>query len=409
MSTRFEDSASAYRLHRRVTNEAEAIGAAVGRYAGGELGLTRARLRVLDAGTGDGQVLKGVVGELLQDYRHRSCQMVLKEYDFQHIETLLQNVAPLLRRSPHLTLFITNRAFRKLKDFPEDLSLENTVCFDAVAGYRLAAMTGTAALLSQHDGPRFVPVKLDRAAPRDHSEAMFMPNHGLWSGERALLSQESAVVAPALAALGDEIRAREIYDELAATGATGKHFTVTVARRNGESDVGFIGEFYWDLAIVSHAFNRDKDVGWICRNILHPLCEGLALGGVLANVHAIDGGHVSELRRELFADQFAFNAPPAALAESLASSLDPEEFEFLPETTIPYRSHLTADALTSLEPWQRRLALEELAVSFAYHLQIPDAAWRHLSAIIETRIEQILQRDGRLEYALSIAGVKRRA
>lgn len=408
MSARFEDSASAYRLHRRVTNEAEAIGAAIGRYAGTELGLTRARLRVLDAGTGDGRVLKGVVAELLHANRHRPCQMVLKEYDFKHIETLLQNVAPLLRRSPHLTLFITNRAFRKLKDFPEDLSAENTVCFDAVAGYRLAAMSGTAALLSQDDGPRFVPVKLDQAAPGNFAAPAFMPGHGLWSGEQALFTGESASMAPTLAALGDEIRAREIYDELAATGAAGKHFTVTVARRNGESDLGFIGEFHWDLAIVSHAFNRDKDAGWVCRNILQPLCEGLALGGVLANVHAIDGGQVSELRRELFADQFSFNAPPAAIAGSLASSLDLEEFQILPETVIAYRSHLTGDALASLEPWQRRLALAELAISFAYHLQIPDAAWRHLSEVIEARIERILERDGRLDYTLSITGVKRR-
>lgn len=51
MSTRFEDSASAYRLHRRVTNEAEAIGAAIGRYAKEELGLTRARVGIFRFGS----------------------------------------------------------------------------------------------------------------------------------------------------------------------------------------------------------------------------------------------------------------------------------------------------------------------------------------------------------------------
>ena len=182
---------------------------------------------------------------------------------------------------------------------------------------------------------------------------------------------------------------------------------MTVTRQDSTRGASSMGEFYWDLAIVSHAFNRDKDSGWICRNILHPLCQGLAVGGVLVNVHAIDGNQVSELRQELFADQFSFKASPAAIAESLASSLDAEDFEFLPETVIPYRSHLTADALASLEPWQRRLALEELAVSFAYHLQLPDAAWRHRSETIEAGIEKVLHRDGRLEYALSIAGVKR--
>ena len=56
MNTRFQDTASAYRLHRAVTNEADAISAAIGQYVGDDLGLLRNRLRVLDAGTGDGRV-----------------------------------------------------------------------------------------------------------------------------------------------------------------------------------------------------------------------------------------------------------------------------------------------------------------------------------------------------------------
>ena len=51
MNTRFQDTASAYRLHRAVTNEADAISAAIGQYVGDDLGLLRNRLRVLDAGT----------------------------------------------------------------------------------------------------------------------------------------------------------------------------------------------------------------------------------------------------------------------------------------------------------------------------------------------------------------------
>jgi len=78
MTTRFEDTASAYRLHRSLTNEAEAIAGAIGRYVAPDLGLTRNGLRVLDAGTGDGRVLRGVVEKLLPIHRYRSCEMVLK-------------------------------------------------------------------------------------------------------------------------------------------------------------------------------------------------------------------------------------------------------------------------------------------------------------------------------------------
>jgi hypothetical protein len=52
--------------------------------------------------------------------------------------------------------------------------------------------------------------------------------------------------------------------------------------------------------------------------------------------------------------------------------------------------------------------LNQLAISVAYHLQIPDDAWVPYSDGIEAKIQQLLERNGRLEYALSIAGVKRR-
>jgi hypothetical protein len=37
-------------------------------------------------------------------------------------------------------VFVTNRLFRELKNFAEDLSADNTACFDGVAGHRLLAM-----------------------------------------------------------------------------------------------------------------------------------------------------------------------------------------------------------------------------------------------------------------------------
>jgi hypothetical protein len=52
--------------------------------------------------------------------------------------------------------------------------------------------------------------------------------------------------------------------------------------------------------------------------------------------------------------------------------------------------------------------LNQLSISVAYHLQIPDDVWVPYSDAIEAKIQQLLERDGRLEYALSIAGVKRR-
>src|SRR5262245_425618 len=115
--SRFQDSASAYRLHRSITNEAEAIATAIWRYVADELALIRSHLRVLDAGTGDGRVLKGVLDRTLQVHKGRRCEIVLKEYDFHHIEMLLQNIAPMLRACPQLTLFVTNRTFRQLQGF----------------------------------------------------------------------------------------------------------------------------------------------------------------------------------------------------------------------------------------------------------------------------------------------------
>jgi hypothetical protein len=412
MSGRFQDTATAYRWHRAVTNEAETISTAVCEYAANDLRLTRHRLRVLDAGTGDGQVLKRIAEVLLRNHRDRPCVMLLKEYDFHHIEMLLQNIAPLLRRSPRLSLFVTNRLFRQLKDFAEDLSAENTVCFDDVAGYRLLAMRGTATLLSQEDSLRLSFPPLEKRSNRANEPIAVTPLLDLWDGERMILAGDlsAAPATPALAALGDEIRAREIYDELTAAGGRGKQFTVTIARTDGgvvtASDVN---EFVWDLAVVSHAFNRDKDPGWICRNILSPLCQGLAVGGVLVNVHAVDGGQVSELERVVFGDQFSFRASPAAIAEALQSILDIEEFELLPDRQVSYQALITAEIFSSLEPWERKLALHHLAISVAYHLQIPDDAWTPSSEAIETKIQELLERDGRLGYALSIGGVKRRA
>jgi hypothetical protein len=409
MNSRFQDTAAAYRLHRAVTNEAEAISGAVYEYAADDLRLTRNFLRVLDAGTGDGQVLKGVAEHLLQNHRWQPCAMLLKEYDFQHIETLLQNIASLLRQTPRLSLFITNRPFRQLKDFPGDLCAENTVCFDDIAGYRLLAMDSAAALLNQDDALRFSFPPADERRGAESAQIFLAPLMGLWNGELRLSAGDS-LATPALKALGDEIRAREVYDELAAAGGRGKHFTVTVARHDGGmSASGGIGEFFWDLAIVSHAFNRDKDPSWVCRNILIPLCEGLAAGGVLVNVHAIDGGQASEIRRAIFGEEFSFQAPPPGLAAALGAALDTEQFQLLPRRHISYQCQITGELFSSLEPWQRELTLRHLAISVAYHLQIPEAAWTLRGDAIAAKIQQVLERDGRLEYALSISGVRRRA
>jgi hypothetical protein len=271
-----------------VTNEAEAISAAITHYVADEFALVRNRLRVLDAGTGDGRVLKGVIERLLQNHRGRDCEMVLKEHDFHHIEALLQNIAPMLRAFPQLALFVTNRTFRQLSGFPQDLCPENTVCFDEIAGYRMLAMAATASLISQDDSPLYsFPGIEKKRETRQETDFSFMPSSGLWNGEQMMIRREpSPLVEPALKALGDEIRAREIYDELAAAaGGQGKHFTVTVGRQErGAAILAESRDFFWDLAIVSYAFKRDKDPGWICRNVLGPLCQGLSIGGVLVNV-----------------------------------------------------------------------------------------------------------------------------
>ena len=409
MNTRFQDTATAYRMHRAVTNEAEAISTAVCEYADADLRLTRNHLRVLDGGTGDGQVLKGIAEYLLPYHRGRPCEMLLKEYDFHHIETLLQNIASLLRRSPRLSLFVTNRVFRQLKEFPADLCSTNTVCFDDIAGYRLLAMAGTAAVLGQDDSPRLSFLRPDGQIRQESEANPVMPLNDLWRGERALLSGAfSAASVPALTALGDEIRAREIFDELAAAGGKSKHFTVTVTRQDGGVvDGGEIGEFFWDLAIVSHAFNRDKQPSWVCRNILLPLADGLSVGGVLINVHAVAGGQASEIKETIFGDQFSFHTSPDGLVGELESALDPDRFQLLPHRQVSYRSQITGELFSSMEPWERKLMLNQLAISVAYHLQIPDDAWGPYSDAIEAKIQQLLERDGRLEYALSIAGVKR--
>lgn len=409
MDTRFQDTAAAYRTHRAVTNEAEAISKAVCGYAANDLQLSRSRLRILDAGTGDGQVLKGIADSLLRNHRERPCEMLLKEYDFHHIEVLLQNIAPLLRRSPSLTLFVTNRAFRKLQDFADDLCVENTVCFDDIAGYRLLAMGGTATLLSQGNSLRFSFPSLEGRGNAASAAACLNPLNDLWNGERMLTSVGSPFATPALVALGDEIRAREIYDELAAVGADGKRFTVTIARQeNAPPAFTPPREFFWDLAIVSHAFNRDKDPGWICRNILEPLYQGLSVGGVLVNVHAADGGAVSELKEEIFGSAFPFGAAPGALAKALETNLDNERFQLLPHREVLYQGHITAEVFTSMEPWERELALHQMAVSVAYHLQIPDEAWIPRSTAVQAKIRRLLEREKILSYSLSIVAVKRR-
>ena len=411
MNTRFRDSAAAYRLHRSVTNEAEAISATLGQYVANELGLVRSHLRLLDAGTGDGRVLKGTLERLLQAHDGRPCELALKEVDFHHIEALLQNVAPMLRRWPQLALFVTNRTFRQLQGFADDLRRENIVCFDDVAGYRLLAMTGTSSLLTQQDSLLHTIPDVKKGRP--HGDGMissWMPVNQLWDAEQTLFLSDSAVIGgPRLKALGDEIRAREIYDELAAAGTQGKHFTVTVTRQeNAGADFIRPREFFWDLAIVSHAFNRDKDPGWICRNILGPLCEGLSIGGVLVNVHAVDGGSVSEIRREIFGERFLYQAPAGALAAAWEAALDNGRFQLLPCQEFLYHGHMTAEVFSGLEPWEREMALQQMAVSVTYHLQIPDAAWLSESVALKAKIQQVLEREGSLVYSLNIVGAKRR-
>ena len=411
MYTRFQDSASAYRLHRSVTNEAEAIAAAIWRYVAGELGLTRSHMRVLDAGTGDGQVLKGVLERVLQTHNGRPCEVVLKEYDFHHIEVLLQNVAPLLRACPQLALFVTNRTFRTLQGFPADLCRENTVCFDDVAGYRMLAMIGTSSLLSQEDSLLHSFPRIDELQRREREGFPFtVPHSDRGDAQRSFLLSDSAVTAgPALQALGDEIRAREIYDELAAVGGNSKHFTVTIARQENAPPVFTPPrEFFWDLAIVSHAFNRDKEPGWICRNILSPLCQGLSVGGVLVNVHATDGGPLGELKREIFDTAFPFSTPPQALVDAIESALNREQFQLLPNQEFLYHGYITAALFARLEPWERELTLQQMAISVAYHLQIPEEAWVPYNRAIESKIRELLDRDGALSYSLIIVGVKRR-
>ena len=407
---RFQDSTSAYRVHRSVTNEAQAISAVVGQYVADDFRLVRSHLRLLDAGTGDGHVLKAILKRLLEAHRSRPCEVVLKEYDFHHIEALLQNVAPMLRRWPQLTLFVTNRTFRQLQRFAQDLSRENTVCFDDIAGYRMLAMSGTSSLLTQQDSAlRFFPRLASRGANAAVTSAWMMPGSDLWEAEQMPVLADAAFPSRGrLTALGDEIRAREIYDELAAAGARGKHFTVTIARQENAA-VDFVQprEFFWDLAIVSHAFNRDRDPGWICRNVLAPLCDGLSIGGVLVVIQAVDGGQVSAITREIFGDDFSFCAPPDALSVALEAALDTTRFHLLSRRKFSYHAEITADIFSRLEPWQRELVLQQLAVSVTYHLQIPEQAWLPQRGALMTKIQEILERDGTLSYGLSIAGVKR--
>jgi hypothetical protein len=73
-----------------------------------------------------------------------------------------------------------------------------------------------------------------------------------------------------------------------------------------------------------------------------------------------------------------------------------------------YQAQLTAGIFNSLEPWQRELALQEMAISAAYHLQVPDDAWVPQSEAIQKKIHELIKRDSGFEYALSISGVKRR-
>jgi len=128
---------------------------------------------------------------------------------------------------------------------------------------------------------------------------------------------------------------------------------------------------------------------------------------VLVNVQAVEGGQVSELKREIFADAFPFHAPPRALTQALESALDQEQFQLRSSQEFLYQGHLTAEAFARLEPWERELALQEMAVSVAYHLQIPEEAWRPASRAMQEKIHELLERDGVLSYALSLVGIQR--
>jgi hypothetical protein len=410
MEQRFQDSASAYRLHRAITNEAEAIATAIWHYGEDSFRLVRSQLRLLDAGTGDGQVLKGVLEQALRAHHRRSCTVVLKEYDFQHIEVLLQNVAPILQAFPQLALFVTNRRFRDLQGFPADLCRDNTVCFDDVAGYRLLARLATSSLLSQDDSLLHTFPQLTEPQPGSEAFALSLPQRHLWNAEHALLLPDALdATSPALKALGDEIRAREIYDELQTVGGQGGHFTVAITRQE-QAATAFLPprEFFWDLAIVSHAFNRDKDPVWICRNILRPLAQGLSVGGILANVHAIDRGQMGELQREIFADAFPFRVLPQALTEAMQATLDQDEFALMPAQEFAYHGQVTAAQFATLEAWEQERVLEQLVISVTYHLQIPDEAWEPYRDAIRKKICALLERDGKLTYFLSLVGIKRR-
>lgn len=61
-----------------------------------------------------------------------------------------------------------------------------------------------------------------------------------------------------------------------------------------------------------------------------------------------------------------------------------------------------------MEPWERELALHQMAVSVAYHLQIPDEAWVPRSTAVQAKIRRLLEREKILSYSLSIVAVKRR-
>lgn len=408
---RFQDNASAYQVHRSITNEADAISSSIWQYLADRVGLVRSRLRVLDAGVGDGRVLKGVLEKMLQPRRGYECDVVLKESDFHHIEAVLQNIAPMLRTFPRLAAFVTNRTFRDLQGFPTDLREENTVCFDDVAGYRLLAMVGTSSVLSQENSLLYhFPQVGETRHDGEGTLVPFTPQSDLWSAHRSLLSDQTLVMGPpALRALGDKIRAQEIYQELAAAGGKAKHFTVTIARQESVSAVARAPtEFFWDLAIASHAFNRDKEPGWIYRNILGPLCQGLSIGGVLVNIHATDRGQMGELKREIFGGAFPLHAPPQALVGELEVVLDEQKFQLLPCREISYQGYITAEEFARLEPWQRELACHQMAVSVAYHLQIPDDAWLPHEDAVQSKIRALLERDGVLSYSLSIVGIRRR-
>ena len=223
-----------------------------------------------------------------------------------------------------------------------------------------------------------------------------------------LLCDPAVTAGPTLQALGDTIRAQEIYEELAAVGGKAKHFTITIARRENASPAFSSPlEFFWDLAIVSHAFNRDKEPAWICRNILSPLCQGLSVGGVLVTVHATDRGQLGDLKREIFGAAFPFRTPPQALVGELEVTLDGQKFQLLPAQEFWYQGRITAEVFAHLEPWERELALHQMAISVAYHLQIPEEGWVPHTDAMQAKIRELLERDGTLSYSLSMVGVKR--